>query len=114
MWPLPQPVAELAHGERRQLELAMVLVARPKLLLLDEPMAGMSRQESGLVVELLGRLKGQYTMLLVEHDMDAVFALADRVSVMVNGAIVASDKPEAIRGNELVRRAYLGDEELPA
>ncbi len=107
-------VAELAHGERRQLELAMVLVARPKLLLLDEPMAGMSRQESGLVVELLGRLKGQYTMLLVEHDMDAVFALADRVSVMVNGAIVASDKPEAIRGNELVRRAYLGDEELPA
>ena len=107
-------VAELALGERRQLELAMVLVARPKLLLLDEPMAGMSRQESGLVVELLGRLKGQYTMLLVEHDMDAVFALADRVSVMVNGAIVASDKPDAIRGNELVRRAYLGDEELPA
>ena len=107
-------VAELAHGERRQLELAMVLVARPKLLLLDEPMAGMSRQESGLVVELLGRLKGQYTILLVEHDMDAVFALADRVSVMVNGAIVASDKPDAIRGNELVRRAYLGDEELPA
>ena len=107
------PVAELAHGERRQLELAMVLVARPKLLLLDEPMAGMSHQESGKVVDLLAGLKGDYTILLIEHDMDAVFALADRISVLVNGGIVASDQPAAIRVNEQVRMAYLGDEELP-
>jgi branched-chain amino acid transport system ATP-binding protein len=83
------PVSELAHGERRQLELAMVLVAKPKLLLLDEPMAGMSHQESGKVVDLLASLKDDYTILLIEHDMDAVFALADRISVMVNGRIVA-------------------------
>ena len=108
------PVAELAHGERRQLELAMVLVAKPKLLLLDEPMAGMSHQESGKVVDLLASLKGDYTILLIEHDMDAVFALADRISVLVNGGIVASDKPAAIRVNEQVRMAYLGDEELPS
>ena len=108
------PVAELAHGERRQLELAMVLVAKPKLLLLDEPMAGMSHQESGKVVELLASLKGHYTILLIEHDMDAVFALADRISVLVNGRIVASDTPAAIRVNEQVRMAYLGDEELPS
>ena len=107
------PVAELAHGERRQLELAMVLVAEPKLLLLDEPMAGMSHQESGKVVELLAGLKGRFTILLIEHDMDAVFALADRISVLVNGRVVASDTPAAIRVNEQVRIAYLGDEELP-
>jgi len=108
------PVAELAHGERRQLEMAMVLVAQPKLLLLDEPMAGMSHQESGKVVELLSSLKGRYTILLIEHDMDAVFALADRISVLVNGRLVASDTPAAIRANAQVRIAYLGDEELPA
>ena len=103
-------VAELAHGERRQLELAMVLVARPKLLLLDEPMAGMSRQESGLVVELLGRLKGQYTMLLVEHDMDAVFALADQLTVMVNGQVIASGLPADVRADQSVQAAYLGED----
>ena len=91
----------------------MVLVAQPKLLLLDEPMAGMSHQESGKVVELLASLKGRYTILLIEHDMDAVFALADRISVLVNGRIVANDTPAAIRVNEQVRMAYLGDEELP-
>ena len=107
-------VASLAHGERRQLELAMVLVAHPKLLLLDEPMAGMSHQESMKVVELLLSLKGHYTMLLVEHDMPAVFTLADRISVLVNGAIMASGLPAAIRDNADVRMAYLGDEELPA
>ena len=106
-------VSELAHGERRQLELAMVLVAEPKLLLLDEPMAGMSHQESGNVVRTLQGLKGRYTMLLVEHDMDAVFALADRISVMVYGQIIASGTPDDIRNNEEVKIAYLGEEALP-
>ena len=106
-------VSELAHGERRQLELAMVLVAEPKLLLLDEPMAGMSHQESGNVVRTLQGLKGRYTMLLVEHDMDAVFALADRISVLVYGRIIASGTPQDIRNNEEVKIAYLGDEALP-
>jgi branched-chain amino acid transport system ATP-binding protein len=107
-------VSNLAHGERRQLELAMVLVSHPKLLLLDEPMAGMSHQESMKVVDLLLSLKGQYTLLLVEHDMQAVFTLADRISVLVNGAIIASGLPSDIRDNADVRTAYLGDEELPA
>jgi branched-chain amino acid transport system ATP-binding protein len=106
-------VSELAHGERRQLELAMVLVAEPKLLLLDEPMAGMSHQESGNVVRTLQGLKGRYTMLLVEHDMDAVFALADRISVMVYGRIIATGTPDDIRNNEEVKIAYLGEEALP-
>lgn len=109
-----QIVSNLAHGERRQLELAMVLVSHPKLLLLDEPMAGMSHQESMKVVDLLLSLKGQYTLLLVEHDMQAVFTLADRISVLVNGAIIASGLPADIRDNADVRSAYLGDEELPA
>ena len=104
-------VSELAHGERRQLELAMVLVAEPKLLLLDEPMAGMSHQESGNVVRTLQGLKGRYTMLLVEHDMDAVFALADHLTVMVNGQVIASGTPEAIRSNADVQAAYLGEEQ---
>ena len=110
---ISQRVSDLAHGERRQLELAMVLVSQPKVLLLDEPMAGMSHQESMKVVDLLAALKGHYTLLLVEHDMHAVFALADTVSVLVNGAIIASGKPEDIRQNPEVRTAYLGDEELP-
>jgi len=103
-------VSELAHGERRQLELAMVLVAEPKLLLLDEPMAGMSHQESGKVVALLRTLKGRYTILLVEHDMDAVFSLADRISVLVYGRIIVSGTPDEIRNNADVRAAYLGSE----
>ncbi|MBK7656014.1 MAG: ABC transporter ATP-binding protein [Betaproteobacteria bacterium] len=105
-------VSELAHGERRQLEMAMVLVAEPKLLLLDEPMAGMSHQESGKVVDLLRSLKGRYTVLLVEHDMDAVFSLADRISVLVYGRIIACGTPDEISANPEVRAAYLGDEDM--
>jgi len=108
-----QRASNLAHGERRQLELAMVLVSQPSLLLLDEPMAGMSQSESMKVVELLQGLKGRYTLLLVEHDMQAVFALADTISVLVNGCIIASGTPSDIRANAEVRAAYLGDEELP-
>jgi branched-chain amino acid transport system ATP-binding protein len=99
----------LAHGERRQLELAMALVSKPKLLLLDEPMAGMGRQESEAMVKLLARLKGRYAMLLVEHDMDAVFALADRITVLVYGRPVASGAAPEIRANAEVRKAYLGE-----
>ena len=106
--------SELGYGERRQLELAMALAARPKFLLLDEPMAGMSVQESAAVVELLQSLKQKYTILLVEHDMNAVFALADRISVLVYGRILMTGTPEEIRGNEEVRSVYLGDEEIGA
>jgi branched-chain amino acid transport system ATP-binding protein len=101
--------AQLAHGERRQLEIAMALVSKPKLLLLDEPMAGMGRHESEAMVKLLGSLKGRYSMLLVEHDMDVVFALADRITVLVYGRAIATGLPESIRANPDVRRAYLGE-----
>jgi branched-chain amino acid transport system ATP-binding protein len=101
--------AQLAHGERRQLEIAMALVSRPKLLLLDEPMAGMGRHESERLVKLLDQLKGRYTMVLVEHDMDAVFTLADRISVLVYGRCIASGAPQEIRASVEVRRAYLGE-----
>ena len=101
--------ARLAHGERRQLELAMALVSGPKLLLLDEPMAGMGRHESETMVKLLASLKGRYSMLLVEHDMDAVYALADRITVLVYGRSIATDTPRAIRANPEVRQAYLGE-----
>jgi len=104
-----QPAALLAHGQRRQLEIAMALVSKPKLLLLDEPMAGMGRQESESMVRLLSKLKGQYTMLLVEHDMDAVFALADRITVLVYGRVIASGLPGEIRSSAEVRKAYLGE-----
>jgi branched-chain amino acid transport system ATP-binding protein len=100
----------LAHGEQRQLEMAMVLATRPRLLLLDEPMAGMGHDESQRLIELLSRLKRRQTIILVEHDMDAVFRLADRISVLVYGRIVATGTPEEIRANEEVRRAYLGEE----
>jgi branched-chain amino acid transport system ATP-binding protein len=102
--------AALAHGERRQLELAMTLATQPKLLLLDEPMAGMGQHESAAMIALLLRLKGRYGIILVEHDMDAVFALADRISVLVYGRVIACDSPAAIRANAEVREAYLGDE----
>jgi branched-chain amino acid transport system ATP-binding protein len=102
-------VAELAHGERRQLELAMALVSKSKVLLLDEPMAGMGKRESESMVQLLSMLKGQYTMLLIEHDMDAVFALADRISVLVYGKIIATGSPADIRNSPEVRKAYLGE-----
>jgi len=102
---------ELSHGERRQLEIAMALCTDPQLLLLDEPMAGMGPQESQQMLELLRALKGQMTILLVEHDMDAVFALADRISVLVYGSIIATGSPAEIRANAGVRAAYLGDDD---
>jgi branched-chain amino acid transport system ATP-binding protein len=101
--------ADLSHGERRQLEIAMALAAAPQLLLLDEPMAGMGPEESARIVDMLRRLKGSYTILLIEHDMDAVFALADRISVLVYGRIIASGDPAAIRADAAVRQAYLGE-----
>src|SRR5690606_7604960 len=104
--------AELAYGQRRQLELAMALAAQPKVLLLDEPMAGMSAQESASVVALLKRLKGTYTILLIEHDMDAVFALADRITVMVYGKAMFSGTPDEIRHHPDVKSVYLGDEAI--
>ncbi len=104
-------VADLSHGERRQLEIAMALATRPRMLLLDEPMAGMGPEESARLVETLRRLKGSLTILLIEHDMDAVFALADCISVLVYGRIVASGEPSAIRADPVVRQAYLGEGE---
>ncbi len=103
-------VASLSHGEHRQLEIAMALATGPRLLLLDEPMAGMGPEESARMVSLLGELKQQLTILLVEHDMEAVFALADRISVLVYGRVIATGTPTAIRANEEVRQAYLGDD----
>ena len=100
--------SEMSHGERRQLEIAMALATGPHLMLLDEPMAGMGPEESGRMVETLKSLDG-ITMLLVEHDMDAVFALADRISVMVYGRLIATGSPAEIRGNDEVRQAYLGE-----
>jgi branched-chain amino acid transport system ATP-binding protein len=103
--------ANLAHGEQRQLEIAMVLATRPRLLLLDEPMAGMGAEESQRMIGFLRGLKGRHTILLVEHDMDAVFALADRISVMVYGRLIATGSPEEVRANPEVRQAYLGEDE---
>ncbi len=103
---------ELGYGERRQLELAMALAMQPKFLLLDEPMAGMSSQESVAVVALLQKLKGRYSIFLVEHDMNAVFSLADRISVLVYGRVLVTGTPDEIRANEDVRAIYLGDEEV--
>lgn len=101
---------ELAYGQRRQLELAMTLAAQPRFLLLDEPMAGMSAQESAHVTRLLRRLKRRYTILLVEHDMDAVFSLADRISVLVYGQLMFTGTPDEIREHPEVRAVYLGEE----
>jgi len=101
--------SKLSHGEHRQLEIAMALAVAPRMLLLDEPLAGMGAEESGRMIKTLLELKRQLTMLLVEHDMEAVFALADRITVLVNGRVIASDSPEAIRANPEVRSSYLGD-----
>ncbi|HEX7052789.1 MAG TPA: ABC transporter ATP-binding protein [Burkholderiales bacterium] len=100
----------LAHGDQRALEVGLALATRPRLLLLDEPMAGMGPQESARMIELVERLRARLTVLLVEHDMDAVFRLANRISVLVNGRLVASGSPQAIRVDPEVRKAYLGDE----
>jgi branched-chain amino acid transport system ATP-binding protein len=104
------PAGLLSHGEKRQLELAVALATDPKVLLLDEPLAGTGHEESDRVVETLRLLKGRYTIVLIEHDMDAVFSLADRVSVLVYGRVIATDTPEGVRQNEEVRAAYLGEE----
>ncbi len=101
--------ANLSHGEQRQLELAMALATRPTLLLLDEPTAGMGLEDSKLMVDLLKNLKGRTTILMVEHDMDAVFALADRITVLVYGKAIATGEPEKIRTDPAVRQAYLGE-----
>ena len=102
-------VARLSHGEHRQIEIAMALATTPRLLLLDEPMAGLGPDESARMLALLRELKRQYTIVLIEHDMEAVFALADRVSVLVYGRVIATGAPEAIRANAQVRQAYLGE-----
>ncbi|WP_454642353.1 ABC transporter ATP-binding protein [Bradyrhizobium liaoningense] len=105
-------VSKLSHGERRQIELAVALASKPKLLLLDEPMAGLGVTESQGMVKLLQELRKEVSIVLVEHDMPAVFALADRISVLVYGRVIASGDPAAIRQNEDVRRAYLGDQHV--
>jgi branched-chain amino acid transport system ATP-binding protein len=102
-------VADLSHGEQKQLEFAIALACEPRLLLLDEPMAGLGHAESEQMVAMLSGLKGRVTMLLVEHDMDAVFALADRISVLVYGRVIATGTAEQIRDNADVRTAYLGE-----
>jgi branched-chain amino acid transport system ATP-binding protein len=102
--------SSLAHGEQRALEVGLALATRPRLVLLDEPMAGMGPEDAGRTIELIGRIRERATVLLVEHDMDAVFRLADRISVMVNGRLIATGAPEKIRMNDEVRKAYLGDE----
>jgi branched-chain amino acid transport system ATP-binding protein len=105
-------VSKLSHGEQRELELAVALATKPQLLLLDEPMAGLGATESARMVKLLADLRQEVTIVLVEHDMNAVFALADRITVLVYGRVIASDVPSAIRLNEEVRRAYLGDQHV--
>jgi branched-chain amino acid transport system ATP-binding protein len=104
-----QRVANLAHGQQRQLELALGLALRPEILLLDEPMAGMSRTESLEMAERINRLRGSIAVILVEHDMDVVFRLADRISVLVKGEVICTDLPDAVRANPIVRDAYLGE-----
>jgi branched-chain amino acid transport system ATP-binding protein len=104
------PAGRLSHGEKRALELAIALAMRPKLLLLDEPMAGTGREETERLIEVLRRLKGRFPMMLVEHDMTAVFALADRISVLIYGRILASGTPDEVRADPAVVQAYLGEE----
>ncbi len=104
------PAVELSHGEHRQLEIAVALATRAELMLLDEPMAGLGGEDSARMIDFLKGLKGKRTILLIEHDMDAVFALADRISVLVYGRIIATGSPDEIRGNADVRHAYLGEE----
>ena len=99
----------LSHGQKRQLEIAMCLATKPQVLLLDEPLAGMGAEETERMLTMLAELKTEHAILLVEHDMDAVFRIADRVTVMVNGSVIATDAPGAIRSNPQVQMAYLGD-----
>ena len=103
-----EKVQNLSHGEHRQLEIAMALATQPHLLLLDEPMAGMGTEEGGKILEILKQLKNRKTILLIEHDMDVVFALADRITVLVYGRAIASGSPQSIKADERVQEAYLG------
>ena len=105
-----QIAGTISHGEQRQLEIAMTLATDPKVLLLDEPLAGMGTAEAQRMVDLLLKLKPRHAIMLVEHDMDAVFALADQLTVMVNGQVIASGKPADIRADANVQSAYLGEE----
>lgn len=105
-----QLASALSHGEQRQLEIAMTLATEPQVLLLDEPLAGMGAEEAARMVALLQRLKANHAMLLIEHDMDAVFSLADELTVMVNGTVIATGTPEQVRANAQVQAAYLGEE----
>jgi branched-chain amino acid transport system ATP-binding protein len=107
-------VSRLSHGEHRQLELAIALATKPRMLLLDEPMAGLGPEESRHMVAILRELKGLVTILLIEHDMETVFSLADRITVLLEGRVIASGDPGAIRGNREVQRAYLGDPDTAA
>jgi branched-chain amino acid transport system ATP-binding protein len=102
--------SQLSHGEHRQIEIAIALASNAELMLLDEPMAGLGPKESALMIAFLKEMKGQRSILLIEHDMDAVFALADRISVLVYGRIIATGLPDEIRRNDAVRHAYLGEE----
>ena len=104
-------VDRLSHGEHRQLEIAVALATQPRLLLLDEPMAGMGPDESARMVGILRELKGDITTLLIEHDMETVFALADRITVLVYGRVIASGDPATVRGDAMVREAYLGEQD---
>ncbi len=108
---LDRPAGLLSHGEKRQLEIAMCLATEPEVLLLDEPLAGMGAEETERMLALLADLRSGHAILLVEHDMDAVFRIADRITVMVNGAVIASDTPEAVRANPEVQAAYLGGDD---
>ncbi len=102
-------IDQLSHGERRALEVGMALASRPRLVLLDEPMAGMGQEESARIEQLIGQMRKRSTVVLIEHDVDAVFRLADRVSVLVGGRLIASGEPDAVRRDPEVRAAYLGD-----
>jgi branched-chain amino acid transport system ATP-binding protein len=106
------PAGSLAHGEQRQLEVAVALACRPRILLLDEPMAGMGREESRRMMRLLASLKGRQAMLLIEHDMDAVFTLADRITVLVYGRTIMTGTPREVASSVEVRNAYLGEPEV--
>ena len=105
---LDRPAGLLSHGQKRQLEIAMCLATAPQVLLLDEPLAGMGAEETDRMLALLAELKGSHAILLVEHDMDAVFRVADRITVMVNGAVIASGSPDEVRNSDEVQTAYLG------
>jgi branched-chain amino acid transport system ATP-binding protein len=107
------PAGAMSHGEKRQLELAIALATQPRLLLLDEPLAGAGPEETERLVGILRGLKQRYAILLVEHDMQAVFAMADRISVLVYGRVIATGAPDLIRGNAEVRAAYLGEDDIP-